>query len=50
MNDAICCIKMEKSMALFRPKLVVAGASAYPRLYDYARMRRVRLDQIMRFA
>ena len=26
---------------LFRPKLVVAGASAYARVYDYARMRKV---------
>lgn len=27
---------------LFRPKLIVAGASAYSRAYDYARMREVR--------
>ncbi|KAJ7958885.1 Serine hydroxymethyltransferase [Quillaja saponaria] len=33
--------QMEKSAALFRPKLVVAGASAYARLYDYARVRKV---------
>lgn len=26
---------------LFRPKLIVAGASAYARLYDYARIRKV---------
>jgi len=32
---------MEKSAALFRPKLIVAGASAYARHYDYARMRKV---------
>jgi glycine/serine hydroxymethyltransferase len=32
---------MEKSAALFRPKLIVAGASAYARLYDYARIRKV---------
>ncbi len=32
---------MEKSAALFRPKLIVAGASAYSRLYDYARVRKV---------
>ncbi|CAI8599235.1 unnamed protein product [Vicia faba] len=31
---------MEKSAALFRPKLIVAGASAYARLYDYARIRK----------
>lgn len=30
---------MEKTAALFRPKLVVAGASAYTRHYDYPRMR-----------
>ncbi|KAH7279904.1 hypothetical protein KP509_37G043000 [Ceratopteris richardii] len=33
--------QMEKSAALFRPKLIVAGASAYSRHYDYARMRKV---------
>ncbi|XP_073286942.1 serine hydroxymethyltransferase, mitochondrial [Primulina huaijiensis] len=33
--------QMEKSAVLFRPKLIVAGASAYARLYDYARMRKV---------
>ena len=32
---------MEKSATLFRPKLMVAGASAYARQYDYARMRKV---------
>lgn len=32
---------MEKSAVLFRPKLIVAGASAYSRLYDYARVRKV---------
>lgn len=32
---------MEKSATLFRPKLIVAGASAYARLYDYARIRKV---------
>ena len=32
---------MEKSAVLFRPKLIVAGASAYSRVYDYARMRKV---------
>lgn len=35
--------QMEKSAALFRPKLIVAGASAYARHYDYARMRSVSL-------
>ncbi|GKV19925.1 hypothetical protein SLEP1_g30121 [Rubroshorea leprosula] len=33
--------QLEKSAALFRPKLIVAGASAYARLYDYARIRQV---------
>ncbi|CAI8617447.1 unnamed protein product [Vicia faba] len=33
--------QMEKSAALFRPKLIVAGASAYARLYDYARICKV---------
>lgn len=35
---------MERSAALFRPKLIVAGASAYARHYDYARMRKVSAD------
>ncbi|PWA62084.1 PLC-like phosphodiesterases superfamily protein [Artemisia annua] len=33
--------QMEKSDVLFRPKLGVAGASAYARVYHYARMRKV---------
>lgn len=33
--------KMEESAVLFRPKLIIAGASAYSRHYDYARMRAV---------
>ncbi|KAL7190796.1 hypothetical protein ACSBR2_022972 [Camellia fascicularis] len=33
--------QMEKSATLFRPKLIVAGASAYARLYDYARICKV---------
>lgn len=32
---------LAKSALLFRPKLIIAGASAYPRDYDYARMREV---------
>lgn len=32
---------LEKNAALFRPKLIIAGASAYPRLYDYARMKKI---------
>ncbi|KAI3807383.1 hypothetical protein L1987_23310 [Smallanthus sonchifolius] len=33
--------QMEKSAVLFRLKLMVAGASSYARVYDYARMRKV---------
>ncbi|CAL5205029.1 unnamed protein product [Lathyrus oleraceus] len=33
--------QMDKSVALFRPKLIVVGASVYARLYDYARIRKV---------
>jgi len=33
--------KLEENAALFRPKLIVAGASAYSRLYDYGRMREI---------
>ena len=33
--------QLEKSATLFRPKLIVAGASAYARHYDYPRMRQV---------
>ncbi|CAJ2658723.1 unnamed protein product [Trifolium pratense] len=31
---------LEKTAALFRPKLIIAGASAYPRDIDYARFRK----------
>jgi glycine/serine hydroxymethyltransferase len=37
----VAWFQMERSAALFRPKLIVAGASAYARHYDYARMRKV---------
>jgi glycine hydroxymethyltransferase len=33
--------KMEETAKLFRPKLLVAGASAYSRLIDYERMRNI---------
>ncbi|GAV79137.1 SHMT domain-containing protein [Cephalotus follicularis] len=33
--------ELEKSASLFRPKLIVAGASAYERLYDYTRICKV---------
>ncbi|KAE9458511.1 hypothetical protein C3L33_09589, partial [Rhododendron williamsianum] len=32
---------LEKTATLFRPKLIIAGASAYPRDFDYRRMRKV---------
>ena len=32
---------VERSAALFRPKLIVAGASAYSRAIDYQRMQQV---------
>ena len=32
---------LAKSAELYRPKLIVAGASAYARLYDYKRMRAI---------
>ncbi|KDD76609.1 serine hydroxymethyltransferase [Helicosporidium sp. ATCC 50920] len=32
---------LERSAVLFRPKLIVAGASAYTRHYDYPRMRAI---------
>ena len=32
---------MEKSAELFRPKIIVAGASAYARLIDYKRIRQI---------
>jgi len=35
---------IENTAKLFRPKLLVAGASAYPRHYDYARMRQIADD------
>lgn len=32
---------LEKNALLFRPKVIVAGASAYPRIIDYKRMREI---------
>jgi len=32
---------LEASAKLFRPRILIAGASAYPRHYDYARMRAI---------
>jgi len=33
--------EMEKLAMMFRPKLIVAGASAYPRDWDYTKMRKI---------
>ena len=47
-----CCLQstglidydmMERTAELFRPKLIVAGASAYSRIIDHERMRKVRV-------
>ncbi len=32
---------LEKQAKLFRPKMIIAGASAYPRDWDYARIRKI---------
>jgi len=37
--------KCEESAKLFRPKLLITGASCYPRLLDYERMRKI-ADQV----
>lgn len=33
--------QLEMTARLFRPRLVIAGTSAYARLIDYARMKKV---------
>ena len=33
--------QLEKMALIYRPKLIVAGASAYARLYDYQRIRKI---------
>ncbi|KAI9142087.1 serine hydroxymethyltransferase [Paraphysoderma sedebokerense] len=33
--------RLEENAMLFRPKLVICGASAYPRDWDYARLRKI---------
>jgi glycine hydroxymethyltransferase len=33
--------QMETSADLFRPKMIIAGASAYARLIDYERIRKI---------
>jgi len=32
---------LEKNAGLFRPRLIIAGASAYPREWDYAKLRKI---------
>ena len=44
LNEVTGCIdydKMEENAKLYRPKLIVAGASAYAKLIDYKRMRNI---------
>jgi glycine hydroxymethyltransferase len=33
---------LQKTATLYRPKIIIAGASAYARNWDYARMKQVR--------
>jgi len=33
--------RLEENATLFRPKLIICGASAYPREFDYARLRKI---------
>ncbi|KAL1923155.1 uncharacterized protein VTP21DRAFT_9531 [Calcarisporiella thermophila] len=33
--------RLEENAALFRPRLLICGASAYPREWDYARLRKI---------
>jgi len=34
-------INWKKNASLFRPKLIISGGSAYPRDWDYQRMRKI---------
>ena len=36
--------RLAENAAVFRPKMIIAGGSAYPREWDYARMRRIADD------
>ena len=38
---------LEKTAVLFRPKLIIAGASAYSRDFDYPRMRKVKTKPLI---
>lgn len=37
---------LEKNSDLFKPKIVICGASAYPRDWDYARLRKIADKQV----
>ena len=37
--------KLEEHATLFRPKLILCGASAYPRDFDYAKFRQVNVNK-----
>lgn len=39
---------LEKTAILFRPKIIIAGASAYPRDFDYPRLRKVIFEYLWR--
>jgi glycine hydroxymethyltransferase len=41
---------LEKSSQLFRPKLIIAGASAYSRNIDYKRMRAIAGEAVLRWS
>jgi glycine hydroxymethyltransferase len=34
-------VRLEENAALFRPKMLICGASAYPREWEYAKMRKI---------
>ena len=38
---------LKKSASLFRPKIIIAGASAYPRNWDYGKMKEVIINQLL---
>jgi glycine hydroxymethyltransferase len=35
--------RLQQNAKLFRPKMVICGASAYPRDWDYKKLREVRI-------
>ena len=38
--------KMEESAKIFRPKMLLCGGSAYPREWDYARLRQIAVSAL----